>query len=248
MRRYNHKMRIALISDIHANETALKAVLKDIRHVGVDRIVCLGDITTLGPLPCSVIRIIRELGCDCVLGNHDEFMIKPNLVYGYIEVPPFIEAVEWARNQMSQEDLDFINTFRPNIETSLNEEINLSLFHGQPHNNMGNIFSTTPSDALDRMLEGNSSMVMACGHTHIQMLRQHKGCLIVNPGSVGFPFKEFVDGAPPVILEHSEYATIEIEQHNINVSFHRVQYDQNEYKNTVKNSKNPMKDLLLKFK
>ena len=238
-------MRIALISDVHANEMALKAVLKDIRHVGVDRIVCLGDIATIGPHPCSAIQIIRELGCDCVLGNHDEFMFKPDLVYEYTEIPPFIEAVEWARNQMSKEDLDFINTFRPNIEISLSEKISLSLFHGQPHDNMGNILSTTPPDALDKILDGNSSIVMACGHTHIQMLRQHKGCLIVNPGSVGLPFKEFVDGGQPVILDHSEYAIIEIEQHNMGVSFRRVQYDQKEYKSTIESSKNPMKGLLL---
>ena len=44
-------MRIALISDIHANEVALNAVLKEIDRSGVDRIVCLGDITTLSTVP-----------------------------------------------------------------------------------------------------------------------------------------------------------------------------------------------------
>ena len=44
-------MRIALISDLHANEVALAAVLADIARVGVDQIVCLGDVATLGPHP-----------------------------------------------------------------------------------------------------------------------------------------------------------------------------------------------------
>ena len=56
-------MRVALISDIHANAVALQAVLEDIAQVGVDPIVCLGDVATLGPAPGAVIQMLRALGC-----------------------------------------------------------------------------------------------------------------------------------------------------------------------------------------
>jgi predicted phosphodiesterase len=70
-------MRIALISDIHGNEVALEAVLKDIKKAGVDQIACLGDVVALGPLPVAVLQMIQDLDCPCVLGNHDAFMIDP---------------------------------------------------------------------------------------------------------------------------------------------------------------------------
>ena len=71
-------MRIALISDIHANEPALRAVLDDIRAVGVDQLVCLGDVATLGAQPAVALRLIREARCVCIIGNHDEFLTQPD--------------------------------------------------------------------------------------------------------------------------------------------------------------------------
>src|SRR6267378_5741905 len=75
--------RIALISDIHASEVALRAVLAEIRRTGVDQVICLGDVATLGPRPNAVIEILGELGCRCIMGNHDEFLIDAELVHTY---------------------------------------------------------------------------------------------------------------------------------------------------------------------
>ena len=64
-------MRIALISDIHSNYHALEAVLTDVAGRGVDRIICLGDLTLKGPLPKECVDRIRDLDCPVVLGNAD---------------------------------------------------------------------------------------------------------------------------------------------------------------------------------
>ncbi|MEO6600819.1 MAG: metallophosphoesterase family protein, partial [Polyangiaceae bacterium] len=68
-------MRVALISDLHGNELAFNAVLADIARQGVDQIICLGDVATLGPRPRDVLGRLAELRCVCILGNHDEFML-----------------------------------------------------------------------------------------------------------------------------------------------------------------------------
>ncbi len=236
-------MRIALISDIHGNEIALKAVIKDINQVGVDQIICLGDVVTLGPLPCSVLQIIRDLDCSCILGNHDAFMIDPDLIHRYTEAPLIVDAVDWCRSQLSKEDLEFIETFQLSIEIIHDQNNKLLFFHGSPRDHMENILSTTPSNELEQMLGGDSAGVMAGGHTHVQMLRQHKGNLIVNPGSVGLPFKEFVYGRQPEIMKHSEYAILEMEQENVNVALKRVQFNQKDFLKTIDNCKTPVQDL-----
>ncbi len=236
-------MRIALISDIHGNEIAFKAVINDIKQVGVDQIICLGDIATLGPLPSSVVQMLKGLDCSCILGNHDAFMLDPDLIHTYTEAPLIVEAVDWCRGQLSKDDLDFIKTFQPCIEIIHNKENKLLFFHGSPRNHMENILSTTPSNELSQMLGDNAATVMAGGHTHVQMLRQFKGNLIVNPGSVGLPFKEFVQGRQPEIMEQSEYAVIEMDQNYVNVSLRRVPFNQKDFLRTIKNCKSPVQKL-----
>ena len=63
---------------------------------------------------------------------------------------------------------------------------------------------------------------MAGGHTHIQMYRQFNGKLIINPGSVGMPFKKFVNGNFPEVLSYAEFAVLEIENQQSSVSLMRI--------------------------
>ena len=82
---------------------------------------------------------------------------------------------------------------------------------------------------------------MAGGHTHIQMLRQHRGILVVNPGSVGAPFAEFPRGDPPRVLDHAEYASIDVSGGSISVALHRVALDRGELRKAALASTNPMR-------
>ena len=237
-------MRIALISDIHGNEVALDAVIKDIQHIGVDQIICLGDVVTLGPQPVAALQLIRDLNCKCIMGNHDAFMLNPDLIHTYTEAPIIIEAVAWCRDQLSEEDFDFIRTFKKSIALESANQSPFLFFHGSPRNHMENILATTPSGALEQMLDGHNAVVMAGGHTHIQMLRQHKGNLIVNPGSVGFPFKEFVSGDQPELMEHPEYAIIETQNNRIDIALKRIQFDGKKFEKTIGKGQNPIRSLL----
>lgn len=218
-------MRIALISDLHGNELALDAVLEDASRAGADRIVCLGDVATLGPRPVEVIQTLRDLGCPCLMGNHDAFLLDPDLIHRYTEAPVVVAAVDWCRGQLTEEDMDFLRGFRAKLEIELDEQSTLLLFHGSPRSHMEDLLGTTPADRLDEMLDGHSATVMAGGHTHVQMLRQHRGALLVNPGSVGMPFKEYVGGGPPTILPHAEYATVEATRGHVAVTLRRVPLD-----------------------
>jgi len=218
-------VRIALVSDLHANAVALDAVLDDAQEHGIDRVVCLGDVATLGPRPEAVLARLEELGCASILGNHDEFLLDPALIHTYTEAPVVIDSVEWCRARVSASDLDFLRGFSRTMELPLENGARLYLFHGTPRSNMEGLLAETPADVVDEMLGGHRDTVMACGHTHVQMLRQHRGIVIVNPGSVGMPFKEHVFGGPPTVLAHAEYAIVESTARGVGVSLRRVELD-----------------------
>ena len=67
--------RMALISDIHCNLTALEAALADIARQDVNATVCLGDVAELGPQPVAVIHRLRDLSIPVVMGNTDDWLL-----------------------------------------------------------------------------------------------------------------------------------------------------------------------------
>jgi putative phosphoesterase len=238
-------MKIALISDLHGNEVALAAVLESIRRTGAEQIVCLGDVATLGVRPGWVLQTLRQLGCLCIMGNHDEFLLEPELLKGYNEAPIIAAAVDWCRERLDAEELAFVRTFRRKAELSLGAAGTLLVFHGSPRSHMEDLLATTPPAEVDRLLDGHVATVMAGGHTHVQMLRQHRGMLLVNPGSVGMPFVEYVGGRAPRLMPHAEYALVEAGAEGVNVRLHRVALDRAALRASVQDSDNPLAPSLL---
>jgi len=218
-------MRVALISDIHGNLLALEAVLRDVRAQGVDTVACLGDVATLGPRPIEVLQRVEALGGPCILGNHDEFLLEPQTLQHYTQAPVIIEAVRWCQGRLPPAQRRFLESFVARARLELAPGLELLLFHGSPQSNMQDLLSDTRSDELDELLGPQRAAVMAGGHTHLQMLRQHDGGWLLNPGSVGMPFRRYVAGARPDILAHAEYALVDGHRDHIKVELKRVSLD-----------------------
>jgi putative phosphoesterase len=218
-------MRIALVSDLHGNALALKQVLSRIAKAGADRIICLGDVATLGPEPERVLELLHESGAVCILGNHDEFMLRPDLVAAYTSIPVLVDSIDWCRARLSTASFDFIRSFRADYELPLNEREALLAFHGTPSSNATDLLATTDADTVEQWIGGSRATVLVGGHTHLQMLRQHRGRLLVNPGSVGMPFKEYVGGGPPEVLPYAEFALVDADATSVNVSLQRLSLD-----------------------
>ena len=72
-------MRFGLISDIHGNLQALDLVLAELGKTPVDALVCLGDVASLGPQPRQVLARLRQLQIPVVMGNHDNYLLNPQL-------------------------------------------------------------------------------------------------------------------------------------------------------------------------
>jgi putative phosphoesterase len=236
--------RIALVSDIHGNAIALRAVLRSIEQRGADEIVCLGDVATLGVAPAEVVDTLRELGCRCIMGNHDDYLLDPGLSDAHNELSLIVEAIDWCRQQLSRDQLAFVRGFERRIELALGGGQRLLLFHGSPSSNTVDLLADTPPDVFSAELGRERAAVMAGGHTHVQMLRQHQGTLVVNPGSVGAPFREYPRGAQPRILPHAEYASVESRGGDVSVVLHRVALDRRELARAALASESPMRGFL----
>ena len=197
---------LAALSDIHGNLPALEAVLAELERERVDELVCLGDVA-LGPQPAETVARVRGLGCAVVMGNWDAWVLE-----GF--PPPhgdpwkrFVEQGEWWARKLSAEDRAFLRTFVPQIEL-LVDGVRVLCFHGSPLSYNDVILATTPHNELLGMLEGFDHPLMLAGHTHVQLARVVDGRLVVNPGSVGLPFRGLPDGELQLISPWAEYALV----------------------------------------
>ena len=102
---------IALLSDIHANLFALRAVMDEVRALGIERMVFCGDIVGYGPHPAECVQLVRESGAVAILGNHDAYTVRAFKQPDFIPAGP--EALTnpvWAgiRHAVRQLDADTI--------------------------------------------------------------------------------------------------------------------------------------------
>jgi putative phosphoesterase len=240
-------MRIAIISDIHGNFVALKTALSGIKGRKVSRIVCLGDVAATGPQPAEVIEHLRRMRCPCVMGNTDETLANdlPSK-FANAGIPEEdkkrLEALDlWTRKKLAKSHRRYLSTFRPMLKVHLGPDQSLVCFHGSPSSNRDEIRSTTPNEELAHRLEGHRANVFAGGHTHVQMLRRFAGSLVINPGSVGLPFRIESSGKirnPSM----TEYAVVSSSDGTLSVELVSVQYSLSELRKTVRNSGMPDPD------
>ena len=239
-------MRLALISDIHGNFSALQAVLTDAQRQRAEAIVCLGDVATSGPQPRQVVAELQKVGCPCILGNHESALLNPAVALRYQIAPTLIPSLHWTLAQLTSSDLDYMRAFKPTLELPLGADAGLLCFHGSPLSNTDLLLAATPAEDLAEMIADSRAQVFAGGHTHIQMLRQHDGKLIVNPGSVGQPFRAFpMHGAAPALLPWAEYAIVQSQGEALSVDLRRIPFDLEAYLRALADSALPIKDWLL---
>ncbi|MCE9645237.1 MAG: metallophosphatase family protein [Chloroflexi bacterium] len=240
-------MRIAFISDIHGNFTALQAVLSDIRSQNIDQIVCLGDTITLGPQPKEVLNTLRDLNCVLIKGNHDWAIQDPEDAAKFEITEYLIPDLYWCRERLSLEDLKFIDSFEATHEIVLPNGVIVCCFHGSPLSSTDLIQSTTPADLLDKYFEGQKATIFIGGHSHIQMYRRYGDKLILNSGSVGNAFMyAYSPGNIPSLLPWAEYTIIHQEGNELDVDLRRVYFDTDELQKIVRESSLPGTDWWLR--
>lgn len=216
--------KVAIISDIHGNAVALDAVIEDIEVMGADAIISLGDVAATGPEPVRTITLLRKLNVPSVMGNTDERLINPDQAKFNSERGSEIPEIDtWCARKLGETEIEYILSFEPIIHVRLGEKLMLC-FHGSPRSNTEVIDEQTDSKKLEGILGNHSASLFAVGHTHVQMLRRYGDSLILNPGSVGLPYRLSSDRQyyRPVM---AEYAAVEFKGNTFSIDFRRVSYE-----------------------
>jgi predicted phosphodiesterase len=217
--------RIALISDIHANLIALEAVLADVDRVGVDQLIFLGDALTIGPQPKAVVERLKALGCPCIRGNHEDFLLDLPALHNGDHAPWYITIAEWCAAQLEPADFAFLQSFQPTCQIALDAANDLLCCHGSPQSNTDQILPTMSDAALAVMLTGQSARVIACGHTHLPLVRRLAQQTIVNVGSVGAPFMTFPFEGQPRLVPWAEYGLLDWHNGRLQIELRQVPLD-----------------------
>jgi predicted phosphodiesterase len=218
-------VRVALISDMHGNAVAFDAVLEELRRERFDQIVSLGDVAQGGAQPAETIDRLRELGCRCVLGNSDEFVLTldpGNEPAEGEELDRLLSVGRWSQEQLGPERLDFQRTFEPTVELDL-DGTRLVCCHGSPRSTEQIVLPETPREEIEPLVEGADAV--AGGHVHLQWLRRVGRSVWFCVGSVGLVYehREPMDEQP--FDPWAEYAVITAGDGRLAVQFRRVPFD-----------------------
>ena len=220
-------MRIAVLSDIHANLPALEAVASDLP--AVDQVWVLGDTVGYGPQPNEVIATLQAMGARSVMGNHDGAAIG-TVDAAYFN-PDARTAIEWTAKVLDGNARSYIASL-PEVR----RDGELTAVHGSPRDPIWE-YITGPSVATVNLAAFETKLCLF-GHTHMPIayvqaqdtlestpglpgttVRLGGGRALLNPGSVGQPR----DGLP-----NAAYAILAVDDdsgHAGSFEFHRARYD-----------------------
>lgn len=225
---YAGRLRVAVLSDVHANRQALEAVLAAIDDAGVEQIWCLGDMVGYGAEPDACTSLVRERCATGLVGNHDLAVLDA------LDISTFSDtaaaAVEWTRGRVNGETLEFLASLDPAASRQ-----GIGLFHASPRDPVWEYVISV--DQAEAGFAAQEERVGLIGHSHIALffvravgnrpgytqgaqaaegaeIEIGEGSWMLNPGSVGQPR----DGDPRA-------AWLELDTEKWICRYHRVPYD-----------------------
>ena len=220
----NHK--IAILSDIHGNTTALAGVLEDAKNLGATEYWLLGDIFLPGPGANDLVDLLKDLPITAsVRGNWDDCVLEALDGQYSLEDPQEIQLMrltKYLMERLNPEHIDWLRNL-PMVAKKEAEGLRFSLSHNLPEKNYGgDLLVENDTKKFDQLLDETTD-VAVYGHVHKQLLRYgSQGQQIINPGSIGMPYFNWKE-----LKNHrAQYALLEVENGElVNIQFRKVAYD-----------------------
>ena len=192
-------MRVAVISDVHANRQALDAVHAAIQADAVDAVWNLGDTVGYGPRPNETAALVRDLAAISLVGNHDLVALGTSEVAVDEFNPDAAAAARWTSRTLDPVTTAFLERLSPQADAG-----GVALYHASPFDPVWGYILTDEAAYLS--LELTHAPVVLVGHTHVplRVARAENGVTgglapagtevdlttgrwLLNPGSVGQP-------------------------------------------------------------
>ena len=255
--------RVAIISDVHGNITALEAVIKDIESRGITQIYCLGDSVLKSCNSDLVIDLIRQKCAVVLKGNCDDAICRPGIPKGRF----------WTRDKIGEDRADYIYRLPVSYDFYMSGYL-IRLFHSSPFgldylfnpmfSNKNTIYSATElenglslfenTDFIGKTADDPIPDIVGYGHIHTPNIFRIKNKTIFNPGSVGMPIEmsnndiydetnKFSTVASYVILEGILNAK---ELSSFSITLVRLPYDIEKEVKLLEASDLPSKERLIK--
>ena len=223
--------RLAVLSDVHGNVTALEAVRKALKKEKPDAVIVAGDLVMNGPEPSAAIDALRAMesdGATIVQGNTDVAVAD----FDYAAAFPWFTdgvpdahraAAEWAHDELGDERLGWLRRLASERRLMLDDTMVLAC-HASPGSQTQGFDSQLDPSVVLELISRTDARVICCGHTHLPDVRDLGWKLIVNDGSAGWIF----DGDPT-----ASWALIEIDGATVNAEIRRTEFDTMTVSNSI---------------
>lgn len=234
-------IKIAIISDIHANLPALEAVLEAIDTQKPEAIFCLGDLVNQNVWNNEVVDLIRGRKIRTVVGNHDNGIAhgKRHFSFSYTFPEAYqwgIEAIGYTLRTIRKENQEFLASLPLRLRLGITQkdgrQFIILLVHANPFDLEERLYRYTSKDRFREILEKVKADMLISGHTHcpyhhILSLEENNETVyrhVLNPGSVGRP--KDGDWRPSyVLLTLDDQKPLQTDAGAVKVDFYRVKYD-----------------------
>lgn len=215
--------RLAALSDIHGNATAMEAVLEDVAREKPDVLLIAGDLVLNGPEPALVVDVLRALADDgaLVIGGNTDIAVAdadysaafPWMIDGVPDA--IVDAAEWAHDALGAQRIDWLRRLPSERRWRVDDDLVL-VCHGSPGSQTAGLDQgLDPNVTIERIAQ-TDARVIVCGHTHLPEVRDLGWKVIVNAGSAGYIF----DGDPT-----ASWALIDIEDGAVSAEIRRTTFD-----------------------
>ncbi|MEO8208106.1 MAG: metallophosphoesterase family protein [Chloroflexota bacterium] len=215
--------RVAVLSDIHGNVTALEAVRAALAKEKPDVVLVAGDLVMNGHDPAATIAVLREMetkGAIVIQGNTDvavaDFDYAAAFPWLSDGVPEAMQvAAEWAHDALDDDALAWLRRLPSERRVMVGETMLLAT-HASPGSQTAGFDPDLDASVTLERLSRTDARVIACGHTHLPDVRDFGWKQIVNAGSAGYVF----DGDPT-----ASWAMITIDGETVSAEIRRTEFD-----------------------
>lgn len=209
------KIKLAIISDIHANSVALEEIIKDAKKNNVDEFVFLGDQVNDLPFGNETLQIVRNLSDKVLKGNKEQYIIELEDENYYWNNQQFKNNI-FLHNELSKENICYIRNLPLSMSLEY-EGVKILIAHGSP-TSVTEFIHKYDDEVIEKYSKSIKEDILIFGHTHDKMWHgYYNNKLLINAGCAG---------VSPHYKAKSEYVILELKDSKlVHMDFRLVEYD-----------------------